>query len=112
MSKYKYNVIYIWAIRCPSDNCIPPSIAANEAEEKGYKLWVVLDYYDPQIIGVNFNMPIYSIKNTIYKTDYCRKYIKSFLKDLGWEETENEWGRFYLFERDNFVSQKQRIADF
>ncbi len=38
-----------------------------------------VDYYDPQIIGVNFNMPIYSIKNTIYKTDYCRKYIKSFL---------------------------------
>lgn len=112
MDKYEYNVIYEWAPRCSSEYCIPPSIAASEAEKRGYKLWVVLDYYDEKIIGTDFNMPVYSIKNTIYKTDYCQKYKRLFLTDLGWKQTKDNWGRFHLFKKSNFTAQENSIADF
>lgn len=112
MDKYEYNVIYEWAPRCSSENCIPPSIALSEAEKKGYKLWVILDYYDEQIIGTNFNIPIYSIKNTIYNTDYCQKYKRMFLSDLGWQEIDDNWGRFHLFKGREFIAQKNSIPDF
>lgn len=112
MNKYEYNVIYRWATRCPSENCIPPSLAELEAQEKGYKLWVISDYYDKEIIGIDLGMPIYSIKNSVYHTDFCQKYTSLFLKDLGWIERKDKWGRFYLFKGSEFLAQENRIADF
>lgn len=112
MGKYENNIVYHWATRCSSENCIPPSVAFIGAKKRGYKLWVVLDYYDKQIIGVDFDMPIYSIKNSLYKTDYCPKYKKLFYNEIGWIESKDKWGRFLLFRGNQFVGQENSISDF
>lgn len=112
MKNYPYNLVYEWNTRCPSEACISPSAAYAIAKEKGYKLWVVLEYYDEEIIGKTFDVPIYSINHEKYYTNLCSKYTRLFMSDLGYEDTNDNWGRFYLFERDKFVEQQSNINDF
>ena len=111
MHNYQYNVIYLWHTRCSSESFVPVYVAVREAEKRGYRLWVLLFFYDPLIIGIDFGVPLYVVKSGIYRTDRNSRITHRFFTDLGWEQERGNWGPFFIFHHSNFVSRINSIFD-
>ena len=87
LQEYDKNVIYVWNPLC--SNSIHPSLVKAEAEEKGYKLWLISALFFQNIAEVDFGIPIYGIKESIeYKP--VTRYLKSFVRKLGCENYDLE----------------------
>lgn len=96
------SLVYFFSPNCGADACVPISNVADFCQQKGYKLFVVIEYYDNLNITKVLNptnVPLYSVNHFYYKTAYCNKYIKLFLKDLLDKKGEYYGQRYFLFNK-------------
>lgn len=102
------SVVYFWSPNCHSDVCISTSAAQYYCDKKGYKLYVVAEYYDlPKMKQQNTNAtPMYSVNSGAYGTDYCDKYTARFVKQLAGPAmlSKNDlYNRFFFFRADSLI---------
>jgi len=108
------SVVYIWGPNCSSKNCILLGAAQSYCDKKNYKLYVVAEYYDMEQIDAqnNTKLPIFSINQKHYKTDYCNKYRKLFTRELVRNrKIEEDGSRFFVFRQDNLIRHKENLFE-
>jgi hypothetical protein len=99
-------LVYFFSPNCGSNVCVPISSMANFCAERGYGLFVIIEYYDDLAITRSSNanrVPLYAINHMYYKTDYCNKYIKMFYKDLLGVAKMSGSGRYLLFNKGEIL---------
>lgn len=107
-------IVYIWSAHCKSDACIPIFMAQNFCNKRGYELYVVASYYDDLLfanIGKTKN-PLTIINHKYYKTDYCPRYSKLFLKDLDRDKfltKSNNYFRFLIFSKGKLIQAQENL---
>lgn len=109
------SVVYFWSPNCHSDVCISLPAAQYYCDKKGYRLYVITEYYDPaKTRPQNTNPgPLLSVNHQYYKTDYCNKYMRKFTtglsegSGLGRRPLGN---RFFFFKKAQLVSTQQRLS--
>jgi len=98
-------ILYLWSPHCSSPYCYGLDRVQAYCTEKGLKLYVVADYYDPQSMMAYYNLefPIIGIDMTTYKNKLTPVYTKKFLEDLSiFREKDNSDRLFYL-EKGKFI---------
>lgn len=115
ISKHKNSLVYFWSINCYSEYCHPLHVVQSYCNDNDMKLFVVIDYYDKDLITVfgQTKNPLLSINHLYYKTNFVNKYNKKFLNDLiGFELSDSlSWKRYYYFEGDKFKKVERTIAE-
>ncbi len=107
-------LIYIWSAHCTSDVCIPIAMVQNYCNKKNFELFVVSEYYDQLMfknVGATRN-PLLAINHKYYKTDYCPKYTKLFLRALDEDKLLNESNRnnrFWFFGKGKLINTKSHL---
>lgn len=105
------SVVYFWSPNCHADKCYSLKLVQDFCTLNNYSLFVIAQYYDmPKMLTQNqylSQFPMFSINEKYYKTQYCNKYYKLFIKDLlkYQEYSKNDiYSNFFLFERSKLVS--------
>ena len=107
-------LVYLWSPNCSSKGCVLLDAAQNYCDRNNYVLYVITEYYDldktePQNNG---RLSLFAVNQNYYKTDYCNKYCRLFIRELTEKSTvneENDYSRYYVFHRDTFVGKKINI---
>jgi hypothetical protein len=108
------SVVYRWSPHCHSDMCITIETAQRYCDKMKYKLYIVADYYDMEIIERQHTIPgpLYIANHQYYKADFCGKYNKRFTADLLKGATlnkEERFGRFQFFKGDKVLFARNRL---
>lgn len=79
-------LVYIWRPNCSSSKCYSIKLLHDYCKKRNIKLIIIVEYFSIEIIkkqySTEFEMPIFSVNTNYYKTNYCDKYIRLFLKDM------------------------------
>ena len=97
-------IVYIWSPHCHTEVCYPLSFVQNYCDKNGYKLFVVVEYYDFEKAKTSNpdHIQLYSIEHKFYKTDYVPRYTKRFVSDLVGKKMKI-WPRQMFFVKGQFV---------
>ncbi|WP_274474578.1 hypothetical protein [Mangrovimonas aestuarii] len=107
-------LIYRWGPHCSAESCILISACQEYCNSKNYKLAVVAEYYDMQIMyGQNTaDLPILIPNHKYYGKYYANSLNKKFTEDL-LVETNQKYdpanGRFLLLSRGKIVRQIKEL---
>ncbi len=84
--KGQKSLVYFWDPYCLSQKCYSVNLMREFCEKNGLALFVISEYYDIEKMKVDVlklkQYPMFSINEKYYKTRYCNKYYKLFIKDL------------------------------
>jgi hypothetical protein len=110
----KRAIVYTWSPHCHSSTCYSLSAVKAYAEKNNAKLYIVMDYYDFEMLSIQKSDNIYSINHFYYKTDKNSKYGKRFEKELMQTEAmqkkyRKNYLRYLLFENGNFIQPIEDI---
>lgn len=108
------SVVYLWSPHCSSDACITMQVAQRYCDKMNYKLYIVAEYYDMDMMGKQHTTPgpLFIANHKHYKANYCGKYVKRFTNDLLNGKTLNKdekYSRFLFFKGDELVSGRHRL---
>lgn len=114
LTKNDTSVVYFFSPNCSSEECVPISKLEDYCVEKKYNLFVIVQYYDNLDVTRALNpsqMPLFSINHFYYKSDYCNKYTKLFLKDLLKinKNNKSEYKRHYVFYKGELLEKKLEL---
>ena len=111
-------MVYLWGPLCSSKYCYPLSYIQSYCDSHGYILYVIAEYYDETTISAqqkNISQPLLSINDKFYKTRYCNKYRKLFLKDLIRDITPSKeilkYHRVFIFNYGKLASSSLHLED-
>ena len=104
-------VVYLWAPKCRSKFCYPLDFLQQKCDTKGVALYVVAEYYDTQLMQVNYKIskPISGIDVEYYKSDKTSKYVSKFIYDL--TSGSDLPGRLIYFEDGVFKKSFESIEE-
>jgi hypothetical protein len=105
-------VVYLWAPRCSSPNCLLIPAFHDVCKMKGYQSYVVAEYFDIPVMKAqnNSDKPLLAINSEYYSTERVGKLRKLFLLDLlekPYSYKEHGYGRYMVFHGDKLV----RVVD-
>lgn len=108
------SVVYIWSPNCHSDVCITLNAAQYFCNKNGYKLYVVMQYYDFQMLNKQRTdgQAVYTINHKFYGTDYCNKYVRLFTKDIIGDTKQNKddkYNRFLFFKKNKLIFTRNSL---
>ena len=103
-------LIYIWAPNCTGKGCVLISSCQDYCNSKGYKLAVVAEYYDMQVMNIQnvADIPILVANHNYYNKYFARSNNKRLIEDLLVETTQKfeiKDGRYLLLSRGELVRQ-------
>lgn len=109
-------MVYMWGPRCHSSNCASLQSVQSICDKKGYRLYVVAQYYDMEQINLQplIEKPLLTVDHRFYKSNYCDKYTRLFTDDLrqGKQLPDSlKYARYYLFGKGHFVRAANALAD-
>ena len=107
-------VVYRWSPNCSSDECILISACQDYCNSKGYKLVVISEYYDIEKMGFQNtgDLPILIPNHIYYKKYYANSLNNLFFQDLlnGRKLVEEEeYNRFLIFNKGDFIESKKNL---
>ena len=104
-------IVYLWAPKCKSKFCYPLHFLQQKCDTKGITLYVVAEYYDTQLMQINYkiNKPICGIDVEYYKSDRTSKYLSKFIYDL--TSGSHLPGRLIYFEDGVFKRSFESIEE-
>jgi hypothetical protein len=104
-------VVYLWAPKCKGKFCYSLNFLQQKCDTKGVTLYVVAEYYDTQLMQINYkiNKPISGIDVEYYNSDRTSKYLSKFIYDLTLRS--NISGRLIYFEDGVFKRSFESIEE-
>ncbi len=108
-------LVYLWGPRCHSQVCASLQSVQAICHQRGYRLYVVAEYYDMAQISLQppLQNPLLAVNQRFYQTDYCNKYTQLFSAELRRGAPlpdSTRYARYYLFEGDRFVRAMNMLA--
>lgn len=109
-------VLYFWSTFCSSPHCVSLVAANDYCNQKGYRLFVILEEYSSLNDMDDYNpsnIPLYSVNQKYYKTDYCHWYLNRFQRDLIGKQFSKKQssGRFYFFHDGKFIKSSATLYE-
>jgi hypothetical protein len=97
LAKTKKALVYLWSPFCSAESCLSIGAVQDYCDENNYELFVVMEKYDAEILGVQRNpqKPFFSIDHIYHKSNSMKKHVKSFSKELIPENKVE--GRYMIF---------------
>lgn len=79
-------IVYFWSPNCSSEKCYNYNFINEYCQDNGYALFFIVEYYDfkktnAELLSSALSA-IYSVNERYYKTKYCNKYMRLFIKDM------------------------------
>ncbi|MBF9220179.1 hypothetical protein [Hymenobacter ruricola] len=110
------SLVYIWGPNCHGKSCASLQSLQDVCKRKGYRLYVVAEYYDMAQISLQapLETPLLAVNQRFYKTDYCNKYTRLFSQELrnGQPLPDSvRYARYYLFKGKSFVKAANAVKD-
>ncbi|MES2513804.1 MAG: hypothetical protein V4580_06640 [Bacteroidota bacterium] len=108
------SVVYLWGPRCSSVSCILISSCQDYCTQRSYKLYVVADYYDIEMMNAQnkANTPLLIANHIYYNRYYAGKLNSAFTSDLLNGTTlrgREQYNRFLFFKGDEFIFSKSNL---
>lgn len=114
--KKEKTLVYIWSPNCNSEKCYSMELLQSYCEKNGFSFFVISEYYDMDKMKVEMlklkQYPMFSINERYYKTRYCNKYFKLFIKDLLTNqifEEDDIYSNIFIFENGKFQSTSFQV---
>jgi hypothetical protein len=109
------SLVYLWAPRCSSSNCLLLSACQDICRLKGYSFYVVAEYIDVPIMKAqnSKDFPMFAINPFYYNTESTGNLRKLFLSDLldkPYSYKEYGYGRYMIFHSGRLVRVAENIT--
>jgi len=113
LAKNDTTLVYDWGPDCSSDNCLLISAVQNYCNKKGYKFYVLAEYYDMEIMEGqnNSDLPMLTPNHLYYgmtKSDKLNKAFKNDLLDDLDLDKEDKYHRYLIFKGDKLVRTENK----
>ncbi len=110
------SVVYMWGPNCKAEHCILIAACQEYCDTRGYKLYIVADYYEMEVMNAQnvADEPILIANHYYYDRLYANALMRLFRADLlgrepGKEETG--WCRFMIFNGDQLMEYRSNLYD-
>ena len=107
-------VVYRWSPNCSANVCISISSCQEYCKSNNYKLAVIAEYYDIEIMDAQNvgDLPIFIPNHIYYKRYFANSLNNLFFKDLlnGDELSKNDkYNRFYFFKAGKLIGSRNNL---
>lgn len=105
-------LVYFWSPHCSSESCVLVEVCQEYADKQNYKLYVVADYYDMEVMDAQnkSHFPMLIPNHKYYETDVRLKYGGMFREGLGFaKEQKGSYFRYLLFAKGKYVKSYSDI---
>lgn len=106
-------LVYIWRPNCKSSSCIELELLQSFCDKYTIELFIVAEYYDYNKMNKAYiiKRPIFGIDTYYYKTDFTKKYLTGFLRDLIHRDFTYKESQFYYFENAYFIKEMSQLEE-
>lgn len=113
IARYSKVLMYLWKPNCQSDYCLDLELLQSYCDKINYELFIVAEYYDQTRMNKAYliNRPIIGIDTYYYESDFTKKYVSRFMKDLVDTAFSYKGSLFYLFNHNEFKGEFHRLDE-
>lgn len=105
------NLLYLWAPRCKSANCISLSVLQTLCTKEQINLYVIAEYYDGFWMNMNYGLinPILAIDTDYYNSNVTGIYRSRFMQDFLGNEVKRQQAIFFKLQYDSLIQTSSNI---